>query len=98
MLLLLSHPLLPVLHSLLLLLFLLSMITAEDLFLLPVRPSLMILPVAVRLSTHILIRIFLNDPTTTQIYTLSLHDALPILLLSHPLLPVLHSLLLLLFL
>src|SRR5699024_4160245 len=31
------------------------------------------------LDTHVLTRFFISEPTSTDIYTLSLHDALPIL-------------------
>ena len=34
---------------------------------------------------------FFNDPATTEIYTLSLHDALPILEMVHPEYRLLHS-------
>src|SRR2546421_8586182 len=34
---------------------------------------------------YILFRFFFNDTATTEIYTLSLHDALPIWALAHPL-------------
>src|SRR5947208_3721851 len=33
---------------------------------------------------HVLLAVFFNDTTTTEFYTLSLHDALPILFLGTP--------------